>query len=80
MPCSAQNPISGVDTVISPKQTIPSSITAGTTGKAVVVVIMKLLQQMDTSFQISECIHHCVKRRNITIEHILHGFVIRSQR
>ena len=51
-----------------------------TIGKAVSVVIMKLLQQMDTSFQISECIHHCVKRRNIPIEHILHGFVIRSQR
>ena len=35
---------------------------------------MKLLQQMDTSFQISECIHHCVKRRNITIEHIQKSF------
>ena len=34
---------------------------------------------MDTSFQISECIHHCVKRRNITIEHILHCFVICGQ-
>lgn len=32
----------------------------------------KPLQQMDTSFQISECIHHCVKRRNITIEHTWH--------
>ena len=45
-----------------------------TTGKAVSVVIMKPLQQMDTSFQISECIHHCVKRRNITIEHTQKSF------